>query len=81
MPKVPPSIFGYVYKHAGKLRYINHYGNIRTATVWQRIKDKIRGRLAALRKWQLFDGAYDHSMHYYYTYISRMDDTGNQPPK
>jgi hypothetical protein len=28
---------------------------------WQRFKDKMRGRWAALKKWQFFDGFKDHS--------------------
>lgn len=75
---VPPSLFGYVYTHTGHMRYINHYGNIRKATPWQRFKDKMRGRWAAIKKLQFFDGARDHSMSYYYGYISNMDDNGEQ---
>lgn len=76
VPTVPPSWL--FFKHAGKLRYINHYGNIRNLTPWQKFKDQLRGRWAAIKKFQLFDGVKDHSMNYYYTYISNMDDTGEQ---
>ena len=60
---VPPMIM--FYRHHGDLTYINMYGNIRRMTWWQRLKDKIRGRLRALSKGQPFDGAFDHSMGLY----------------
>lgn len=66
VPRVPFSILG--YRHHGELRYINYYGNIRKMTPWQRIKDQWRGRWTALKKWQPFDGAYDHGMNYYIKY-------------
>ncbi|MEK9695795.1 MAG: lipase family protein [Candidatus Poseidoniales archaeon] len=53
--RVPFWIMG--YKHHGELVYINHYGNIRKMTSWQRIKDKFRGYKSGL-----LDGAKDHSM-------------------
>lgn len=53
------------YRHHGNLTYINYYGNIRNLTPWQRIKDKFRGRMRALKKGQPFDGAFDHSMTLY----------------
>lgn len=80
VPSVPPSFFGMGFKHKGKLRYINCYGNIRPLTAWQRLKDRLRGRWYALKKFELFDGVKDHNMTNYYTYISNMDDVGNQPP-
>jgi len=61
--KVPPGLIG--FRHHGELKYINYYGNIRKVTRWQRIKDQLRGRWRALRKFQLFDGAFDHSMDLY----------------
>ena len=64
--RVPPPI---VYRHHGELVYINHYGNIRNMTVWQRIKDQWRGRLAAWKKREFFDGARDHSMDLYHQKI------------
>jgi len=56
------------YRHHGILTYINYYGNVRKMSLWQRIKDKWRGRWKALKKKQPFDGAYDHSMTYYVEY-------------
>lgn len=59
--RVPLALMG--YKHHGHLCYINHYGKIRKMTVWQRIKDKIRGYRSGL-----LDGAKDHSMENYVNY-------------
>ncbi len=50
------------YRHHGDLQYINYYGNIRKLTVWQRVKDQLRGRWAAIKKLQLFDGIRDHDI-------------------
>jgi len=44
------------------LTYINHYGNIRELTSWQKFKDQLRGRWCAIRKFQLFDGIRDHDI-------------------
>lgn len=52
---VPLALMG--YKHHGRLCYINHYGNIRKMTLWQRIKDKFRGLRSGL-----LDGVKDHGM-------------------
>jgi len=60
VPSVPLWLMG--YRHHGKLQYINYYGNVRKLTVWQKFKDSIRGRWKALRKFQLFDGIYDHNI-------------------
>ena len=56
------------YKHHGKLIYINYYGQIRNMTLWQRFKDKMRGRWAALKKLHPFDGTIDHGMNFYIDY-------------
>lgn len=63
VPRVPFWIMG--FRHYGELVYINHYGNIRKLTAWQKAKDSWRGRLAAWRKLEFFDGARDHSMDAY----------------
>jgi|TARA_R110000744_G_scaffold216982_5_gene335756 triacylglycerol lipase len=67
--KVPFSFLG--YRHHGELRYINYYGNIRKMTKWQRVKDQFRGRWRAIKKWQMFDGAYDHGMDNYKKYLGK----------
>jgi len=56
--KVPLALMG--YKHHGTLQYINFYGNIRKLTLWQAMKDKIRGYRSGL-----LDGAKDHGMDNY----------------
>ena len=60
---VPFALLG--YRHHTQARYINHYGNIRTLTYWQRFKDKLRGRWAAIKNLQFFDGFRDHGMDNY----------------
>jgi hypothetical protein len=40
-------------------------------TLWQRMKDKFRGRWRALQKRQPFDGAFDHSIGLYVQCISK----------
>ena len=69
---VPPALM--TYKHHGDMKYINHYGNIRYMTVWQRLKDQLRGRWAAFKKRVPFDGAYDHSIKYYIRYTGAKND-------
>ena len=68
--RVPLWIMG--YRHYGYLTYINHYGNIRPMTSWQRFKDKMRGRWAALRKFQLFDGIRDHDIKKYCSKLKKL---------
>jgi len=58
--KVPFWIMG--FRHHGYVKYINHYGNIRKLTPWQKFKDQMRGRWAALRNFQMFDGIRDHDI-------------------
>ena len=71
---VPPRAL--LFKHHGKLCYINFYGNIRPVTNWQRFKDQMRGRWHALKKFQLFDGIYDHSMGLYVEKLKNIRDSG-----
>ena len=61
--RVPSRLFGYAH-HVGPT-YINHYGNVRRCSSFQRFKDQLRGRWRALKKFQLFDGVYDHSLDKY----------------
>jgi hypothetical protein len=58
--KVPFWIMG--FRHHGDLTYINYYGNVRKLTYWQKVKDHMRGRWAAIKKLQFFDGMRDHSI-------------------
>ena len=71
VPHVPPTLFTFV--HGGKLYYINHFGNIRDLTWWQRVKDGFRGYWAALKKFQLFDFVADHGMPKYLKYTSKIE--------
>lgn len=71
VPKVPFAIM--CFKHTGQLQYLNFYGNIRKMTPWQRFKDSWRGRRQALKKGQVFDGIYDHSMDEYCRFLSDGD--------
>ena len=68
--RVPLWIMG--YRHHGNLTYINHYGNIRSMTSYQRFKDKMRGRWAAIRKLQFFDGIRDHDINKYCKKLKRL---------
>ena len=63
VPHVPPWLFGFV--HGGQLHYINHYGEIRNLTTWQKIKDGWRGFWAACKNFQFFDFVADHGMPHY----------------
>tara|TARA_B100000902_G_scaffold388644_1_gene434589 strand:+ start:741 stop:1505 length:765 start_codon:yes stop_codon:yes gene_type:complete len=55
-------LWAMLFRHVGKLHYINTFGNIRNATPWQRFKDRFRGYRQAWKKGQVFDSLYDHSM-------------------
>ena len=48
------------YRHHGDLQYINYYGNIRKMS-WCKVQRSWRGR-GKVKKFQLFDGMYDHSI-------------------
>ena len=69
VPRVPFWIMG--FRHYGELHYINHYGNIRKLTPWQKCKDQWRGRLRAWQKREFFDGARDHSIDLYSKKINK----------
>src|SRR5210317_2231051 len=58
-------LWAMMFRHAGKLHYINTYGNIRNATPWQRFKDRFRGYRQAWKKGEVFDSLYDHSQSNY----------------
>lgn len=60
VPRVPLWLMG--YRHHGVMHYIDYHGQIRICTAWQRFKDGLLGRWKALKKWQLFDGIYDHDI-------------------
>ena len=60
VPKFPLWIMG--FGHHGELHYIDYHGHTtKNISYWRRFKDQMRGRWSALKKWQFFDGLYDHS--------------------
>jgi|TARA_R110000796_G_scaffold48135_4_gene115607 triacylglycerol lipase len=63
IPQVP--MLGY-YRHVGQLQYISYDYRILTGLNWgKRFIDKVKGKLKAWSKFQLFNGVYDHlSAHY-----------------
>ena len=67
--KVP---FPIRFVHHGELVYVNHFGNIRKMSPWQRFKDQWRGRMRALSKGQPFDGIFDHSVDLYYQKVENV---------
>jgi triacylglycerol lipase len=64
--RVPPWWLG--FRHTGQEIYLNAYGQIRQLTAWQRVKDRWRGFLGGLKKWE-FDQFTDHSILRYIEYI------------
>ena len=50
------------YRHHGIVRYIDYYGRIKRLTFGQKVKDQMLGRWKAMKKFQLFDGIYDHDI-------------------
>ncbi|MGD9633391.1 MAG: lipase family protein [Pirellulales bacterium] len=66
--RVPPWWLG--YRHKGQEVYLDSRGEIRRLTAWQRIKDRWRGFVGGLRKWE-FDHFTDHSITRYVDYIRR----------
>tara|TARA_B100000902_G_scaffold218630_1_gene207771 strand:- start:1161 stop:1976 length:816 start_codon:yes stop_codon:yes gene_type:complete len=76
VPRVPPMLFGFV--HGGKLMYINRFGNIRPATYWQRVKDRLRGFVDACKRFSFFDIVSDHAMPHYIEYVDNLDEESPQ---
>jgi triacylglycerol lipase len=66
--RVPPWWLG--YRHKGQEVYLNAYGEIRRLTAWQRTKDRWRGFVGGLKKWE-FDAFTDHSILRYIESIRR----------
>ena len=56
---VPPIFFG--YKHHGKEYYMNTWGNVRSPSGWQKLKDKFRGILLGWKNGSI-DSFADHSI-------------------
>ena len=70
--RVPPMALG--FKHSGTIKYISYSGSVKRLSWGQRIVDQLRGRFRALCKFQLFDGAFDHSMELYSKKIKKYVD-------
>lgn len=64
---VPPWIIG--YKHDGEECYLNTYGNFRTPSRWQKVKDKFRGLWNGFKKGKI-DSFSDHSIGLYIEYLN-----------
>lgn len=60
--RVPPAWMG--YRHTGQEIYLNRNGVIRKLTGWARTKDRLRGTLRGLAKWNI-DALSDHKIHRY----------------
>ena len=63
---VPLVLMG--YRHHGEEHYLNAYGQMRSPTGWQRVKDKFRGFWMGLRKGKI-DNFSDHSINEYIRHI------------
>jgi triacylglycerol lipase len=75
--RVPPRLLG--YRHKGQEVYLNAYGNIRRLTTWQRVKDRWRGVLRAVREGR-FDYFSDHSIGQYIQHIRAAVEADEQLP-
>ena len=65
--KVPPAALA--FRHHGSLQYFNAYGQLRTLTGWQAVKDIFRGIWSSWKRGKFFDALTDHSMVNYVEYI------------
>lgn len=67
--KVPFRLMG--FRHHGRHRYMNFYGEFRDLTGWQKIKDMIRSRRKARQKGEKFIGVFDHLMNNYIAKLNK----------
>ncbi len=58
--------------------YINSFGNIRTSTIWQRIKDSWRGFWTAFKQFKFIDFVSDHAMPNYVQHVDNLDEESPQ---
>ncbi len=70
--KVPLYLMG--FRHHGTHMYMNYYGQFRSLTTWQRVKDMIRSRVIAWKKGEHFLGAKDHFMANYILALEKPKD-------
>lgn len=50
------------YHHFGDAIYFNHYGRIREQSIWQLLKDRVRGSVKFLYKKEAYDSLFDHKI-------------------
>lgn len=67
---VPPAFL--YYRHHGTQHYLNAYGNYRSPTGWQMVKDRWRGILMGWKNGKI-DSFSDHSIAEYIKHISKLD--------
>lgn len=61
VPKVP--FYHWGYRHFGNLMYIDSKGKVqKKSRMWQRVRDRLKGRLDAVKTKDFFDGIKDHSI-------------------
>ena len=68
---VPPCFLG--YRHHGSQYYLNTWGNVRSPSGWQRIKDKIRGMVLSWKDGEV-DSFTDHSITQYINHLQNYSD-------
>ena len=73
---VPLAIMG--YKHHGTQHYLNSWGNVRTPSGWQLIKDKLRGMWRGIKQGKV-DNFSDHGMALYVQYLKNYRDNMETP--
>ena len=66
--RVPPAWFG--YRHNGKEIYLSSRGKIRRFSDWFRFRDRMRGLMGGLLRWEI-DYLSDHYMTEYLKHIAR----------
>jgi len=65
---VPPTFMG--YRHHGEEHYLNHWGNVRMLTGWQRTKDKYRGFVKGIQNGRI-DSFSDHFITEYIQHLEK----------
>jgi len=70
--KVPPRLMG--FRHHGTHVYMNFYGEFRSFSPWQRVKDMIRSRILGWENGEHFLGIKDHLMTNYIDQLSKSKD-------
>jgi triacylglycerol lipase len=74
--RMPPAWFG--YRHGGQEVYLNRHGKIQKLKGWRRVKDRLRGVFAGLRRFRV-DYLSDHSMLQYIDNIFQNQRSGKTP--